>query len=425
MLVLSHFHYRDKLLILVMLQVFRQGFAYIKNSGYAEGSLYLRFSLVSKLIHPLLNIRCQLSLFLSWTLLKNHSWLLQRYVSPSWRSLISFLPLYRLLQQLYWLFLLAPSADRVERGNIPPISAMQSRGSLLLDFHFCKASAYGLSSSAQWLLITARYLQPSTRAAYEIFARKKGIRPETIGLKHGVLGHWVGTKEAKNILVYFHGTMTSSQAPKLRNLTGLGGGFALPAAPEYFDFFSTMVEALNTAGGDIAVFFLSYTLTPHATYPTQIRQAVEGVRYIVTETGHSPSNVIIGGDSAGGNLVLAVLSHISHPHSEIEALELFEPLAGAVAIAPWISFETDWPSMKANRHKDIVASALAKRWSQAYLGGLAGHDYYNEPIIAPADWWKGIKAKEILVLAGGDEVLLSSIQKFTETLQVRMCACFC
>ncbi|KIM95744.1 hypothetical protein OIDMADRAFT_133431 [Oidiodendron maius Zn] len=248
--------------------------------------------------------------------------------------------------------------------------------------------------------LQGQYLQPSTRAAYEIFARKKGIKPETIGLKHGVLGHWVGMKEAKNILVYFH-----------------GGGFALPAAPEYFDFFSTMVEALNTAGGDIAIFFLSYTLTPHATYPTQIRQAVEGVRYIVADTGRRPSNVIIGGDSAGGNLVLAVLSHISHPHSEIEPLELFEPLAGAVAIAPWISFETDWPSMKANRHKDIVASASAKRWSEAYLGGLAGHDYYNEPIIAPADWWKGIKAKQILVLAGGDEVLLSSIQMFTETLQ--------
>ena len=71
----------------------------------------------------------------------------------------------------------------------------------------------------------------------------------------------------------------------------------------HFGLLSDILDELNAAGKDIAIFFLSYTLTPHAVYPTQLKQAVEALRYIIEEVGRSPSNVFIGGDSAGGNHV--------------------------------------------------------------------------------------------------------------------------
>lgn len=34
---------------------------------------------------------------------------------------------------------------------------------------------------------------------------------ETVTLPHGAVGHWFGKKDAKNVLVYYHGTHTTQQ----------------------------------------------------------------------------------------------------------------------------------------------------------------------------------------------------------------------
>lgn len=190
----------------------------------------------------------------------------------------------------------------------------------------------------------------------------------------------------------------------------------MPAIPAYFDFWIEMLKALNETGHDLAVFFPRYTLTPHATYPTQLRQAVEALRYIINETGRSPANVIIGGDSAGGNLTAATLLHLSHPHAEIDPLTLSAPLAGVFTYAPWINFSTEWPSMKDNIWKDIITPARLTRWSHSYRGDKPA-DNWNEPFNAPAEWWRDAKTERILVLAGGDEILLSPIQEFVKTIK--------
>lgn len=190
----------------------------------------------------------------------------------------------------------------------------------------------------------------------------------------------------------------------------------MPAIPACFEFWLEMLQALNETGHDLAVFFPRYTLTPHATYPTQLRQAVEALRYIINETGRSPANVIIGGDSAGGNLTVATLLHLSHPHPEIEPLALSAPLAGVFTYAPWINFSTEWPSMKDNLWKDIITPDVLTRWSTSYRADKPA-DNWNEPLNAPAEWWDGAKTERILVLAGGDEILLSPIQEFVKKIK--------
>ncbi|KAJ5188329.1 Alpha/beta hydrolase fold-3 [Penicillium cf. griseofulvum] len=244
-----------------------------------------------------------------------------------------------------------------------------------------------------------QYLSPPTSVVYGAVMKKRGLEPETVALPHGAEGHWLGNKNAKNVIVYYH-----------------GGGFAMPAITAYFDFWLEMLNALNATGHDLAVFFPRYTLTPHATYPTQLRQAVEALRYIINETGRSPANVIIGGDSAGGNLTAATLLHLSHPHAEIEPLDLSAPLAGAFTYAPWINFSTDWPSMKENQWKDIVTTSVLNRWSASYRADKPA-DNWNEPFNAPAEWWSDVRAKKILVLVGGDEILLSPIQEFVKKIK--------
>jgi acetyl esterase/lipase len=81
--------------------------------------------------------------------------------------------------------------------------------------------------------------------------------------------------------------------------------------------------------------------------------------------------VFIGGDSAGGNLALAVLSHILHPHPKFGdelRIKLSAPLAGAILTSPWVKFPTDDASATRNEGSDFVCKAAAERWATAFNG---------------------------------------------------------
>lgn len=257
------------------------------------------------------------------------------------------------------------------------------------------------------------------RESYTTFMQNKGLQPEIVSLPHGAEGYWLGNKDAKNVLIYYHGKMQSRVTIKARSKSRSipGGGFVLPAIAAHFEFHTSLIQELNANGHEIAVFFLRYTLTPHGKYPTQLRQTVEALRYIVTETNRSPSNVVVGGDSAGGNLAMATLLHLSHPHPAIDPLQLSAPLAGVFGFAPWINFSADWPSMSTNAYKDLITPDSLVRWASAYLDGKKS-DAWSEPDKAPAEWWKNPKTERILILVGGDEILLSPIEAFAQKIKV-------
>ncbi|KAJ5793871.1 hypothetical protein N7457_000470 [Penicillium paradoxum] len=246
--------------------------------------------------------------------------------------------------------------------------------------------------------LQAQYAQPGTSDVYTAVMKKRGLDAETVQLPHDTEGHWLGNKNAKKVIVYYH-----------------GGGFALPCTPAHVEFWLDMIRALNDNGHDLAVFFPRYTFTPHATYPTQLRQAVEALRYVLS-TGRAPGDVIIGGDSAGGNLATATLLHLTHPHPEIEPVALDAPLAGVFAYAPWVNFSTEWPSMKENQWKDIITPSSLKKWSKDYLGGEE-RDNWNEPLNAPEEWWVDVKTEKMLFLVGSDEILLSPIEVFANKVK--------
>lgn len=191
----------------------------------------------------------------------------------------------------------------------------------------------------------------------------------------------------------------------------------MAAGATHFDFWLDLLQVINENGHDIAVFFPRYTLTPHEVYPTQLRQAVGALRYILNDAERAPSNVIVGGDSAGGNLAMAVLLHLSHPHPDIEPVTLLSPLAGVFGYAPWVNFSHDWPSFKENVYRDVLTDQALLRWSNAYLDGKQG-DSWSEPDRAPAEWWQDAKTEQILLLAGGDELLLGPIESFAKKVKV-------
>ncbi|KAK4084680.1 hypothetical protein Purlil1_10265 [Purpureocillium lilacinum] len=249
-------------------------------------------------------------------------------------------------------------------------------------------------------VLQLQWISPPTDKMYEQYARSARVTPQTVDLGcHGAKGHWIGNKNAKHVLVWYH-----------------GGGFCLPANAGYFKFWADVVASSRAAGKDVAVFALTYTLAPHARYPTQLTQAVEALRYVLDQKRHLPSQIFLGGDSAGGNLAVGVLSHLAHPHPAIRELKLDEPLAGTAVIAPWTSLDENHSQEKVYSGGDLITPFVGKPWSRHYLNGTA-RDYYTDASLAPSSWFETYPVKQILVLGGGNEVLLPIIEDFVEKLK--------
>lgn len=191
----------------------------------------------------------------------------------------------------------------------------------------------------------------------------------------------------------------------------------MDATAPYLYFWPKVQKGLADAGIETAWFYSTYTLTPHEAYPVQFCEAVETLRYVLEDLGRSPRDVLIAGDSAGGSLCLAILSHLKHPSVDVPELIIKEPIKGAILLSPWVSFSHEWPSMKLNEHKDIDSLEVTERWSQLYLNGRPS-DNYTEAINAPGKWWNDIPVEQTLVLAGADEVLLDPIKTWTSKFKV-------
>ena len=243
---------------------------------------------------------------------------------------------------------------------------------------------------------------PNTDKVYRSIAKSKGWKAHTVDFKNGGKGHWLGHSNAKYVMLYIH-----------------GGGYISAATPGHMKYQFALQKQLRKLGHDFSILSLSYTLAPKAVYPTQINQAVAALRYLVIDQKRDPSTIIIAGDSAGGNLVTAILSHLAHPHPQLAPLDLGGRLGGAVMISPWISFSTSDPSFKENAKSDLITVSALDRASNTYIGPGGRHDNYTEPVRAPPEWWAPVRdvVDEILIWGGGGEILIDSIRRFAANLK--------
>ncbi|KAF2655212.1 alpha/beta-hydrolase [Lophiostoma macrostomum CBS 122681] len=244
-----------------------------------------------------------------------------------------------------------------------------------------------------------QFFSASTDEAYRAFAKDKGLAPTSTNLIEDATAHWIGSPDAERILVIFH-----------------GGGFVYPATTR-FEF---VYDVQKEAGDDTAGVVLSYSLAPGKQYPHQLKQAIGLMSHLINEMGKKPENIILVGDSAGANLILGIISHLLHPHPDasIPPLRVDTPFGGAVLVSPWTNFNPVAESYTTNKKKDFVNQYILAKWGRYYMG-TAPTDAYNQPGTASEKWWQGIDAKvrDIMMTAGGDEVMFDDQRAFSETLK--------
>jgi acetyl esterase/lipase len=136
-----------------------------------------------------------------------------------------------------------------------------------------------------------------------------------------------------------------------------------------------------------------YRLAPEHPFPAGVKDALQVYRWL-TAQGIDPQHIVVGGDSAGGGLVLSMLLALRDAGAQL-------PRA-AVLLSPWTDLTVSSPSHRSNRKYDPVVSAEGLRESALWY---AGERDPADPILSPlfADL-SGLPP--MLIHVGSDEALL-------------------
>jgi acetyl esterase/lipase len=235
------------------------------------------------------------------------------------------------------------TALALEPGGPPTVSARIAnrviRGTL-------KATWSALPSTPDGMLRLRRLtsLGPPAR-----LRRGVEIIPEQIG---EFSGEWVraGNPDESKVFLYLH-----------------GGGYFFGSAMLYREL--TWRLAAATARPVLAI---DYRLAPEHTPADALEDAVTAYRYLLDE-GYPADNIVVGGDSAGGHLALALLLALRDSGTPL-------PRA-AVVFSPWADLTCQAESHTLNRRTDAMIPAGKLAWAgSVYCEGKKDTD----PLHAPA-----------------------------------------
>lgn len=166
----------------------------------------------------------------------------------------------------------------------------------------------------------------------------------------------------------------------------------------------------------VSVFMLDYSYAPEARFPVQLKQCVAGYKYLVQERGVPAAKIAMMGDSAGGSLSLAFLTHRLVPLSSVENISaLGKPGVGVFLISPWVSLRsTEGYAEKAE--SDVLFGWGLLKWAKMFSGESPGKELalYSEftTPMAQRGSWETILPSNVRVWAGEDELFLATIKDF-------------
>ena len=143
-----------------------------------------------------------------------------------------------------------------------------------------------------------------------------------------------------------------------------------------------------------------YRLAPENPFPAAVEDAVACWKWLITEN-HSPDQMTIAGDSAGGGLALATLLALKSQKTPLPAC--------AVALSPW----TDLEGTGASAQPGAVSDPMLTPEGLIASGRMYAADDLRNPLAAPLHGdLEGLPP--LLLQVGTREVLLSDSTRFAD-----------
>lgn len=151
------------------------------------------------------------------------------------------------------------------------------------------------------------------------------------------------------------------------------------------------------------VFSLDYRMAPEHPFPAPVEDAVAAWRWFL-EQGGDPARTVLGGDSAGGGLALALML-------SIKDLGLAMP-AGALLFSPWTDMAATGASLARNEHSDVMfMKSYIEDGAKTYLDGADPRNPLASPLYGDL---AGLPPA--LIFASEDEVLLDDSTRLHQRL---------
>lgn len=173
-----------------------------------------------------------------------------------------------------------------------------------------------------------------------------------------------------------------------------GGGYSF--YPQSYDSFLALIAQAAKA----RTFALDYRLSPEHRFPAQLDDALHAYRWLL-ETGVRAGNLVVAGDSGGGNLALALLLRVRDSNFPLPAL--------AVLLSPPTDLETVYPSLASNRETDWIDLPELLQWAEWFCDS----SQLRDPLVSPI--WADLRGlPPIYIQAGEGEVLYDSIRAFVD-----------
>lgn len=195
------------------------------------------------------------------------------------------------------------------------------------------------------------YVKTTPNARYPIPTDKSLLNNTTYTLQAEWTDHPAALKKHK-VILYIH-----------------GGAFVFGTAAIY----RVLSEKL-TSSCNIPVFAVNYRLAPENPFPAGIHDVLAAYLYLLEphsaiftqsnhpdyiHEGYKPEDIIILGDSAGGNLIQSFLNYLNHYLRSPDGKLLVPMPKGTVLISPWVDLTCASKSYAENKDFDIIPFKLS------------------------------------------------------------------
>lgn len=215
------------------------------------------------------------------------------------------------------------------------------------------------------------------RQSQDYFGALLGSNRETI-IKEmdidGMYGEWISVDRAhskRNVILYCH-----------------GGGYSTGSCL----YARTLTTKLATSTL-LDVFSFDYRLAPENPYPAALDDAMKAWNYLMI-LGYGAKDVMVAGDSAGGNLALSLVH-------KLKSEERILP-GGLILMSPWTDMTVSGKSYETNKELDPV---LSKEYIESMIANYAVDQDVKDEYISPLFGdFKGFPPTYIQV--GDKEILL-------------------
>lgn len=251
----------------------------------------------------------------------------------------------------------------------------------------------------------------------KVFADKADVKPEMI------IGYWFGKTPEEEAV-----------KPEEVVVMNIHGGAYVTCTAHPTDFTATIPKGLLACGKESGtidrVLSIDYRVSsihpfkPNGQFPSAILDALSGYIYLIS-LGFMPHKIIFCGDSAGGNLALAITRYLveaNHP-------DLPVPTGGLLLTSPWadMSLQHNRPggTSETNYESDYLGNSLNVEYYalMAFIGVHDPHEYLHNPYISPASPFlpHGLKIFDqrwprTIIFAGGGEVMLDEIKSLKHVM---------